>query len=340
MDSRQQSVTLTAETTYGTVAGHVPADGLILWDFTANVENQEGYSRAVQGAFNARQRVNYLGGRHMSWSCRQELRGKSEDLTAAIVPPWHDLLIASGWAATFAATTWTYRPAAIGAEGSDDQSPAKVGSVGMRYHRGGLQYTLAGARSGWRIEIPARQPASIFYNGLARYTAPAAAAFVGADPLREVPPVCAAATGYVPFTWNPTAAQFGHISKVTIDGRVQTEITESLSLGTEGLGVVRNLGRGTVDDPGIAVTIEVEQPTHAGTASAWIDAHINQTIDAARTITLGSAVGNTIVLTLARMHVVRVDPILLGRRLGHRVECRLMGSSGAVAEDDLVITAT
>lgn len=352
MDSRQQSVLVQYETTYGTDPGawSGTTHGTILWDWQCNIENQEGYSRSVQAAFNARRqdRPNYLGGRHMSWSARQELRGIAGGaLTQARMPPFHYLLIGAGFVADWNHASypgvWSYWPTPIGAAGSDAEVAGNVGSCSIQYHRGGLQYTLTGARSGWRIEIPARQPASIYYvGGLARYTVPAAAAFVGSTPANELAPVTAAATSFAPYTWSPTAAEFGHVAKVTIDGRVQTEITESLSLGAEGLGVVRNLGRGTTEDPGIAMTLEVEQPNgvHPNDADLWISNWATQLVDTGTpSISLGSAAGNTIVLKFGGLHVIRVDPILIGRRLGHRVECRLMQKVAGNAEDDLIITA-
>lgn len=344
MDARQQSVLVKNETTYGTDPTPVNTDGLVLWDFAADVENQPGYSRAVQGAYNGRQRVNYLGGRHMSWSARQELRGKSQNLTAAIKPPWHDLLIAAGWVATWNGGTsaWDYVPAGIGVDGSEAGRVNDKGSNTIKWARGGLQHVLVGARSGWRIEIEARKPPMIYWvGGLARYTVPAAAAYVAATPADEQAPVTSGATAFTPWGYTP-GVEYGHIRKVVIDGRCQTEITDSLSLGTEGVGVVRNVGRGTVDDPGIAVQIELEQPNsvHPNDSDLWISKYATQAVDSLRTITLGSAAGNTITISIAQMQVIEVHPIMLGRRFGQRIEARAMLSAAALSEDDVLITAT
>lgn len=337
MDARQNSVLVQSEgANYGVDPGAwANTHGLVFRSFDCDVENQPGYSRAVQGLYGGRQRVNYLGGRHQSWSGVQEFRGKGQDLTALIKPPFHDLLVAAGMVATFGAPVagaWNYAPAGVGVATS---------SAAIRRALGGLLYLLLGARSNVVIEAEARKPATISYQGgLARYSAPANAAYVEAAPADEIAPVTVGNVGYLPYAWNPTAAQFGFTRKFTLDLRFQIDPGDGLSLGSDGLAVVRSLGRGTVEDPGPVLDLEVEQPSGVANADAWIAAQIAQTIDAARTLTLGSAAGNTIVLNLARLHVAEVHPIRIGPKLGHKIRAYPMLSAGATGEDDITITAT
>lgn len=343
---RREVALIKGEATYGVGAPAV-VDAQLVWDLDIKVANQPGYSRHVCSNLMGRQRVNWIGGRHQTATFRNEIRGGGADLTVNLKPLFHDMLLSCGFVGTWNAAAfpngWSYVPAQ-----GDGSATGSCGSLQICAYQDGISWFLTGGRGTGRWEIEPRKPTWGYWEFTGRFMSgyPASASVPTPDYAGDathsvdVAPVVVASTGFTPFTWNPTAAQFGHVKKVTLDFRSQVELRESMTLAAEGLGVVSTMGHGTKDDPGCAVTLEVEQPDAVSNASAWYEAQAGQTISASTTITLGSVAGNTLAITFARLHVINVEQIKIGSRWGHRVECRPMLSAAATTEDDVFITAT
>ena len=330
---RREVLLAIAESTYGTDPGITDSDAMYV-ESASFTNNDTMHGRSVRAGLIQPQRTSTIGRRSWSISVSQYLRGGVTAYDATHFAQVHPFLVAAGFSSSHLAGTHTYRPAYDSA-----------GSATMSFYQDGTRITSSGIRGDASFTFTPGAPVMMNFTGQGLWSdvtdSPLMVPDYSNEPLN--PPIVTGAT-FRPYTDNPTAAQSGHVHNVTINLRMGVQSVESMSLAATSNGVAKfvNTGAGSLDDPGIEVVFDVEQPVMGALNpdSEWWDRFLNREIGASSSITVGSAAKNTFVFTIARMFVQSISQIKLKGMQGHRITCRAMGSDGAGAEDSLLIAAS
>jgi len=334
--TRRQQLLAKVEATYATDPVHAAIDALLVHDFNLTY-NQTQSGRAQFTPSLSAVRSARLGKRFWNASFWTQLRGNSAALGTPTPVPLNDpLMRACGMSATFdamgpPANNWTYQPESAGFE-----------SVALDVEFEGSYVQMLGCRGNTRLELVAGEVAKqhFDFSGLWQTPTNDAARPITPTLTDDVDPPVVVATGFVPNfgsgAENPTAAQWGHIRSAMIDLRNQIVPSESLTVG-DGIRSFEMVGRGSTDDPGASISLEVEYPASIGAAVAgdyWtkLDGRTNTTATA--TFTLGSVAGNTVEIIVPRFSVDDVQFTDFDGRVGLTVEGRLLVSSSAATSDD------
>jgi len=322
---------------------HVDTDAQLVRNiaFTVNTTPQ---NRATQDVLLRPMRAPLITQRSYSLSFQSDLKGYVGALDAAKFAAYGDMLQACAFVRSVAAPaahTYTMGDNAAGSE-----------SVAFQYEQHGLTYLLLGCRGAPVFTFTPGQVATIDWSFSGLYAKPAAAGMTTPDydtgpGCKDVaPPICVGATlDFTPYANNPGAGDFGHIRSVVIDPRNQVIPRASFTVGTTGIGEYIVVGHGTMDDPGIAVTIEVEMPA---AQAAWWDRYFTAdgTTEVDRDagdllITVGTVAGNIHTFQLGGLVPWSMQPLDMGDgRYGFSIEFRALGTAASTSEDDLVITTS
>ena len=349
--TRRKVLQLANETIYGTPPAMDGTNATIAYEIGIPTIDGEPYSRAVGEAFERPMRGQQHGRRRMGYTFSQELRGHPDDYTADTkLSQVHAALQSCGMVGSWLANVWTFAYPANGGSGAT-APPSLAGYLNLH----GLKWTMKGARGNCVFDLRQGQSAMMRSTFTSLFTTPAAAAMTAPDYAtgtagwEDLAPARVENIAFYPLGALPLQGEFGHMRNLMIDLRSNVVVRESAncSAGTEGVGEVSILGHGTEDDPGIAVSFDVEQPESAAGlgAASWWDAWNAQTLMRAGAgvslvATVGTAAGNTFVFTMGGLVVKDCSQIDMGDRWGQRIEGRLLGTAASVAEDALIITAT
>lgn len=328
---RREVVCSRRETNYGTDPGVALAtDAKDVLSVQVTDEAQM-YGRHVRSLYLQPGRASTIGQRLYRISTTEYLRGSSAAYAAAVFPQIDPILVACGFTSTLGAGFHEYNP-----------SYDACGSAAFKVYRDGVLYPIKGVRGDASFQFTPGSPAVVSFNGTGLWAAATDTALTNpaytSEPLN--PPIvkdCA----FKPYTDAPTIAQFGHVHSATINLRMATEAIGSMSLvaTSEGVDRILNTGAGSLDDPGIEVVFDVEQPVTGALNpdTEWLDRFTSREISASSVIQVGAGATNAFLFTMARMFIQSVSPIALKGMPGYRVTCRCLGSAAAAAEDSLTI---
>jgi len=339
------------EAAYGADPGHADVNAQLVRNI-ALTYNATPQNRATQDVLLRPYRSPLITGRSYSLSYQSDLKGSDAALEATKFVAYTAELQACGFTVDIGA------PAAHVYTMGDNASG--IESVAFQYEQHGLTYLIVGARGNGVFNFVPGQPATIdwTFSGLAS-TKPAAAGMTtpdyttGPTTIDVPPPICVGVTlDFTPFTNAPAAGAFGHIRSVSIDLRNQVVPRASFNLGSTGIGEYIIAGHGTVDDPGIAVTVEVEMPS--ADVAAWWDRYLTHATSpwygvtevdqtaADLEITVGDVAGNIHHFQLGGLALWSMQPLDMGDgRYGFTLEFRVLGATApSTTEDDLVITTS
>jgi len=323
-----------AEATYATDPTHAASDALLVRNLSVSVPTTM-HSRPMDGSTASRLRAAVIGMTHVEVSFDCTLRNGA-DIDSGVKPIYSPILEACGFAFAYdAGPPKTQTASPVTDHGS-------IASVAFEINFDGLEFLVLGCRGNVSGTLTPGEPAplSFTFSGL----------YGGADCGKTVaqltptyaddaaPPIVCA-TGLQPFTDNPLADVMGHVRTVTFDCRNNIEVVGSQSGPCANKGVTRIMivGRGSEDDPGMAVTLEVEQGTQGGTpdSDVWWDRWRARTASASCSMTIGDTDNNKHIITFPALEPYMPPEIadFNGVR-GMTCDCRLQGSSG---DDELTI---
>jgi len=324
------------ETTYGTDPGVTLATDAKDVLSVSVTDEATMYGRHVRSLYLQPSRVSTIGQRLYRISTTEYLRGSNSVYSAAVFPQIDAILTAAGMTSSYAAPagveTHTYIP-----------SYDACGSAAFRVYRDGILYPLTGVRGDASIQFTPGAPAVVSFNGTGRFGAATDTPLTNPAYTSEPshPPIVMDCN-FAPYADAPTIAQFGHVHNVALNFRMGTEVVGSMSCDTTSLGVLRiqNTGAGSLDDPGIEVVFDAEQPVTGALNpdTEWLDRFTAREISVASSITVGDSDSNRFVVSFARLFCQSVAPITLKGMPGFHVVARLLGSAAAAAEDSLTIT--
>lgn len=337
---RREVVCSRRETNYGTDPGVALAtDAKDVLSVQVTDEAQM-YGRHVRGLYLQPGRASTIGQRLYRISTTEYLRGRTGDYAAAAFPQIDPILVASGFTSSYAAPAGTETHKYI-------PSYDACGSASFKVYRDGVLYPLTGVRGDASFQFTPGSPAVVSFNGTGLWAAATDTALTNpaytSEPLN--PPIVKNCE-FLPYSDEPTIAQFGHVHSVTINLRMATEVIGSMSMAAtaEGVNRILNTGAGSLDDPGIEVVFDVEQPVTGALNpdTEWLDRFTAREISASAFIDIGvgGTASNVFNFTMARLFIQSVSPIALKGMPGYRVACRCLGSAAAASEDSLVITCT
>ena len=327
----------------GTDSVPVATDALLLDSFELTADTGF-YRRPVNDSLARPMRAGVAVPKTYGMTVKQALRGWPTVMDADTkYPQFHHLLQACGMTGAWAANKWTYQMPAKG-EGTK--------SATIYAHEDGVRYVSTMVRGSAVLTFNPGEPAYAEYSLTGLWSDPTAVAVptpdydTGTTGLKDVAPaiVVGAIADFDPFGISPAADTIGHISNVKIDLRNNVQAVQSMTVGSEAVGLVRHLGgHGDAADDGIAVTFDVEQQAAAAADDWWVK-WLAQTVDRTAAnlhIIVGNAVGNVMTVQLGGIHIVGISKTVLdGGRLGYSVEGRPMGTAASVTEDDLTISIT
>lgn len=339
---RIEIVQAIGEAAYGVNPGLAVTDAIIAYGLEWTI-NKEVYRRKLIDNFaRPAPRAPVVGKLWNGASFDIELRGSSAALEAAQYPAPHHFYQAAGLEGTFDAigpptNQWEYVTPNRLDEGS-------IPGLSLRAFLHDLQMELNGGRCDltWKFPHGGVPTLSVSVSGL--YVRPVAGATptpdytTGTTGLKDVtPPIfVGAVAGWVPYGDTFTAVQPGHIRNLEITLRNQIATRESANVGAHGVAAFVIEGRGTKEDPGVAVSFEVEQQAAEG---EWWERFLDGELDTAAAnldFLVGTDVGNIVKFSMGGLAIQNLEQIRMEGRWGHKVDARLMGT-GAAAEDDFSI---
>lgn len=321
------------EATYGTDPIHAADDALLVSNLVVSVV-AEGHARPMDGATASLLRAGVLGRAHIEVNFDCTLRNGA-DIDSGVEPIYGILLEACGFAPTYAAgppKTQTYSPVT---------DHASHESVAFQINMDGLEFLVLGCRGNVSGKLTPGAPAvlSFAYKGL--YATPTSVAQLTPTYADDAAPPIVQNTGLAQFSDAPTADIMGHVRDVTFDCRNNVEVigSETAAAGQQGAVRVMILGRGSDGDPGMAVTMEVEQGTQGGTpdSQVWWTRWTGRTESASCAMQIGTLDNNKHVVTFTKLVVhegAPPNPTDLNGVVGLMADCRAMGSSG---DDEITI---
>ena len=325
--TRRQLVLAKVEAAYATDPTHAVTDAQLVHDFSLTF-NGENYARAVLSPTLSPIRASVLGKRSVTITFWQEIRGNAGEYDATTVPEYDVFLRACGMSAVYAGggPTWTYAPRSSGYE-----------SCAIEAEIDGVVVQALGCRGNAVLNFVPGERGRIEYTFQGLYTLPADRAMSTPNYTTDIAPPIVAATGYQPWAENPAAGVFGHVRSLVVDFRNQVVPRESLTAGAEGIAGFEIVGRGTVDDPGMSATLEVEQKAHAN-GDDFFTRYNARTTAGSASVQVGSAAHNQHTFTLAGMFIEEVQFGDLDGRVGNVLDCRLVGTGSGDNEITLVTT--
>ncbi len=319
------------EATYGSDPTHAATDARLVHDFDITYES-ERYARSVMSPTFTPTRASVIGRKSVRLTFWEYMRGNATEYDGTEVPCYDPFLRACGFSSSYAATVQTYAPVATGFE-----------SVAIEVEIDGVVAVVLGCRGNCRFVFTPGEPARIEYEFFGLYTAPSDRAISTPDYDDDVAPAIVNATGFTPWSEDPDAGVFGHCGSLVVDMRNRIVPRQSLTVGAQGIAAWEIVGRGTVDDPGSAASLEFEAKANPNGDDFWTR-WTSRTLSGSSTVTIGSGVAtNEHTLTL---NDLVIDDIQFGDndgRVMNILDCRLLGEApGGIptGNDDISLVAT
>lgn len=315
--SRRKLILAKVEAAYATDPVHATTDAVLVHDFDMKF-SPERYGRAVLAPSLTPRRASVLGKRFVEITFWQELTGNNAEYDATTRPMYDVFLRACGLAAAFAAgpVTWTYTPISTGFE-----------SVAIEFEVDGIVVVALGCRGNAKFVLTPGERGRIEYTFKGLFSLPADRALETPDYTDDIAPMIVAATGFQPWADNPTAGVFGHFRSLVLDLRNVIATRESLTVGAEGIAAFEIVGRGPMDDPGMAVALEVEQKANPN-GDDFFTRWSSRTLSGAATATIGSGQAHNEHQLLVRNIVIEdIQFADFDGRVGHVLDGRVIGSA-------------
>lgn len=332
--SRLTQIWAKTEANYADGLALAATDAVLVKNLDVKVEPGK-YNRSMDGNTLSRMRSSVLGQRHCTVSFDLALRGNSAALTALVEPIYARFLRACGFAGTWDATggaeNWSYKPTTAGAQGQ---------SVAFEVYWDGLKRSVIGCRGTFSGTATPGEVCMLKFQFQGLYKDIDEVVTPNGDYTSDVAPPIVQGSEFKPWTENAGADVFGAVYGVTFDVRNQIKLVGSNTVvaasSYAGLSRVAITGRGSVDDPGMAGTMMVEQKATGNNPNDWWERWEDRTTSASCALKIGTAANNRHLITMPKLELDGIQQADSDGVLVHQCDLRLQAS--AARDDELSFT--